>query len=182
MNLPNDFWDKIDEFKEILDKFNSTHNLTKYNNLNNVVIDSITPLEFLKFAPKNAIDIGSGAGFPAIFLAMILKDTSWYLYEKISKKSSFLTYVKTALKLENVNICPQKIEDSPKFISELITSRAVAKTNFIINICNGFFDQNSTFLLYKGSNIKDEKFSFECISEIYKFNHRNYLILKGIRC
>lgn len=48
-------------------KLLTIHSFTTYKNIDDVIEDSIKPLRFLKFLSKNAIDIGSGAGFPAIF-------------------------------------------------------------------------------------------------------------------
>ncbi|SUW89426.1 methyltransferase GidB [Campylobacter hyointestinalis] len=100
MLLPNDFWDKVDEFELVLKQFNKIHSLTNYNDIKPVVEDSIKPLEFLDISPKTVCDVGSGAGFPAIFLSLILQTSEFHLYEPIAKKSSFLAYVKTKLGLK----------------------------------------------------------------------------------
>ncbi|ANE36470.1 16S rRNA m7G527 methyltransferase [Campylobacter iguaniorum] len=183
MNLPNDFWDKVGEFEVILKQFNKVHNLTNYNDIKPVVLDSIAPLEFLGFSPKSVIDVGSGAGFPALFLAFILRDSEFHLYEPIAKKSSFLTYIKLNLDLPNLTVHSKKLEDSPKFVANLITSRALMRTAFLLQICKGFYDENSTFLLYKGSEAGAEIANLECKKDIIQAkNHRNYVILKDIKC
>ena len=75
IDLPRDFDAQTAKFSEILTKFNRVHSLTSYKNLNEQIADSIAPLEIFPqiLDVKTAIDVGSGAGFPAIFLAMILK-------------------------------------------------------------------------------------------------------------
>ena len=169
---PTDFDEKVAVFSEILNKFNRVHSLTNYKNLDEIVKDSLKPLEFLNFSPKIALDVGSGAGFPAIFLAFILKDCAWTLFEPNLKKSAFLSYVKAEMNLENLNVKSEKIEASKPFISELITSRALMKTKELLKICDGFYDEKTRILLYKGSCVKDELDGVK--AEIYNFKNRNY--------
>ncbi|MCD8213748.1 MAG: 16S rRNA (guanine(527)-N(7))-methyltransferase RsmG [Campylobacter sp.] len=170
---PSDFDERTAEFAEILAKFNRVHSLTNYKDISAQVSDSIAPLKFLNFYPKIAIDVGSGAGFPAIFLAMILKDCKWYLFEPNLKKSAFLNYVKVQMNLENLNVQSEKIELSKPFIAELITSRALMKTKEILKICNGFYDEKTKFLLYKGSSVSQEIVGID--AKIYNEKNRNYV-------
>lgn len=174
----SDFKEKIDNFSEILSSFNKIHNLTNYKNLDFVIKDSLDGLKFITNSPKIAIDIGSGAGFPAIFLALALKDCKWHLFEPNHKKSAFLTYVKINLKLENVIIHPKKIEDEVKFKADLITSRAVMKTYKILEISNGFYDKKTLFLLYKGSSVEDEVKNLKNY-KLQKYENRVFLTFKG---
>lgn len=178
IDIPNNFYENCDKFKEILAKFNKIHSFTTYKNIDDVIEDSIKPLEFLDFYPKNAIDIGSGAGFPAIFLAMVLKNCNWNLYEPHQKKSSFLNYTKVALNLNNVMVYAAKIEDCKKFRADFITSRAVMKTKDLLKICNGFYDENTKFLFYKGSSVEDEIDGLN--AKILNDGVRNYLFMEEI--
>ena len=79
------------------------------------MLDSIKPLEIFDLSAKTAIDVGSGAGFPAIFLALAMPQTKWHLFEPIAKKSSFLSYAKIELGLQNLEVHSQKIELADKF-------------------------------------------------------------------
>ena len=185
--LPSDFDAKCDKFEQCLRKFNAIHSLTNYDDLKEIIADSIKGIEFIPKYPKIALDIGSGAGFPAIFLAMILAHTKWHFYEPNAKKASFLTYAKVNLGLQNIQIHREKIENSLKLRSDLITSRAVMKTKDLIELCDGFYDENTAFLLYKGSSVEsevseflsEEKFKF-AKTQIFNEKTRNYLLISGI--
>ena len=177
MKIPNDFESKIARFCEILSKFNKVHNLTNYKSYDEQIKDSIAPLEFLDISPKVAIDVGSGAGFPAVFLAMILNDCQWMLFEPNIKKAAFLSYIKTNLNLDNINIKSCKIETNSPFVADLITSRALMKTKDFINLCSGFYDSKTLFLLYKGSSVKNETTGIK--AKIYNNKNRNYVLIKG---
>lgn len=174
---PENFNEQIEQFGKCLEKFNKIHSITNYNDLSAVIEDSLEGLKFITEMPKVAIDIGSGAGFPAIFLAMVLPYTKWHLFEPNTKKAAFLTYAKVNLKLKNIIIHNTKIENETPFIADLITSRAVMKVPDLIKISHGFFDTHTKFLFYKGSNVKDELGNLK--AEIFENNIRKYALLKG---
>lgn len=181
--MNSNFYDKekFQNFKEILEKFNRIHSLTTYSGekIDENIKDSLIGLEFIQKYPKTAIDVGSGAGFPAVFLAMALPLCKWHLFEPNPKKSAFLRYVKVSLKLTNVIIHAEKIENSQKFVANLITSRALGELKFIAEICKGFYDEKSEILLYKGSNVKSEIYDFK-EAKILNKDGKNFIYLKGL--
>ncbi|MFV0482226.1 MAG: RsmG family class I SAM-dependent methyltransferase, partial [Campylobacteraceae bacterium] len=64
--------EEVERFCDLLLMYNKTHNISGSKNKNDVLenmFDSLYPLQFLDFIPKSIIDIGSGAGFPALVLA-----------------------------------------------------------------------------------------------------------------
>lgn len=175
------FWESVAKFDEVLKKFNKIHSLTNYKDIKPAALDSIEAIKLLDFKPKICVDVGSGAGFPAIFLAMILDECEFHLYEPIAKKSSFLSYAALSLNLQNITVHSGKIENCDKIKADLITSRALMNTADLIKICQGFYDEETTFLLYKGSNAKFEIEELKCYKKIYQENERNYVILKGVK-
>ena len=173
LSLPADFDEKIKIYAQIFAKFNAVHSLSNYKNISEQVLDSIRPLEIFDLSAKTAIDVGSGAGFPAIFLALAMPHTKWHLFEPIAKKSSFLSYAKIELGLENLEVHSQKIELADKFTADLITSRALSKTKELIKICEGFYDENTKFLIYQGSSVMEEISDID--AQIYNDKNRNYI-------
>ena len=171
--LPAEFDKKVKAYAQIFTKFNKVHSLSNYKDINEQVLDSIKPLEIFDLSAKTAIDVGSGAGFPAIFLALAMPQTKWHLFEPIAKKSSFLSYAKIELGLENLEIYSQKIELADKFTADLITSRALSKIKELIRICDGFYDEKTNFLIYKGSSVMDEISGID--AQIYNEKNRNYI-------
>ncbi|MBF7047724.1 16S rRNA (guanine(527)-N(7))-methyltransferase RsmG [Campylobacter volucris] len=174
----DDFFCKIKQYKQILQKFNRIHNLTHFANIDENIIDSVKILDFydLHFA-KKIIDVGSGAGFPAVFLACILNESEFFLFEPNAKKASFLRVVKTELGLLNLNIIKEKLQNYPKFKVDLICSRALMDIIPLIGLCKGFYDENTTFLLYKGSQVYEELGQIKNY-KIFNDNFRNYCILQ----
>jgi len=170
---------KFEIFTNELLKWNKTHKLTNYNTkdeINEQIKDSLYPLEDIK-NKKSAIDIGTGAGFPGLILAIAMPDTKWYLVEPLKKRYSFLNYLKILLNLKNTQIIPKRLEDADIPKAELITSRAVMPTKEIIKIAKPFLYENGTILLYKGSNVLNELESIK--AKIKSKDKRNYVFINS---
>jgi len=169
---------KLEQFKKELLKWNKTHKLTNYTTQEEIdkqIEDSLYPLEYIK-DKKSAIDIGTGAGFPGLILAIAMPNTKWYLVEPLKKRYSFLNYLKILLGLKNVEIIPKRLEDADIPKVELITSRAVMPTKDIIKIAKPFLKENGEILLYKGSNVLDELKDIK--ANIISKGKRNYIFIK----
>lgn len=184
----NKFDDDLKRYNELFVKFNAIHNLSAYKDILSVKDDSLAPFdEFgdIFAGAKTAIDIGSGAGIPAVFLAMRARDCQFHLFEPASKKASFLSFLKASLGLENIFIHSVKIQDEKPFIADIIVSRAAFKIIDLLGISKGFYDEKTSFLLYKGTSYNDElnaiKGQYEN-SRILKNQNRNYILLEGVKC
>ena len=140
--------------------------------------DSLYPLQFLPDNIEKALDIGTGAGFPGLILAITMPHTKWTLAEPRKKRASFLHYIKTLLDLQNVDVQMKRVEDLPPQKFDLITSRAVMPAADLIALTKQFIAPNTTILLYKGDRAKEEGQQFRHFT-IYPHGKRNYLVIKG---
>jgi 16S rRNA (guanine527-N7)-methyltransferase len=178
--LPENFFYNIQKYKEHLFKWNKIHNLTgakDENTLNEFIYDAVFPVSFL---PKvdSLMDIGTGAGFPGMILAFALPDTHITLVEPLTKRASFLQFIKADLKLSNVTVVKKRVEQMEPKIFDIITSRAVTDTDMLLNLSQNFRDENSLLLFYKGEKVYDEvgqKYQHEVI----KTKNRHYLLMRG---
>lgn len=181
--LPKNFLSNIDNFTILLLKYNQTHNITgaktKEAVLKNVE-DSIYPLTFLETSSlKKAIDVGTGAGFPGLLLALALPDVHFTLFEPIAKKSAFLHLAKMSLDMKNVTICTDRVEKVSPWDADLVCSRAVTNTKMLISLCQGFITPSTTLLFYKGEYVEEEiKGLSNC--KIFQREKRHYLMMKDI--
>jgi len=178
IKLPENFFYNIQKYKELLFKWNKVHNLTgakDENTIDEFIYDSIYPISFLA-KTKNLLDIGTGAGFPGIILAIGLPDTRVTLVEPLAKRASFLQLVKANLGLDNVKVVKKRIEDMESEIFELITSRAVTDTDMLLKLSENFRDKNSKLLFYKGERVYDE-ISSDLKHKIIKTKNRHYLLI-----
>lgn len=176
--LPDDFFYNIQKFKEHLFKWNKIHNLTGAKDektIDEFIYDAIFPLSFLPKC-KNLLDIGTGAGFPGLILAMGLPETEVVLVEPSPKRSSFLQFVKADLQLGNVRVVKKRVEDMESEIFELITSRAVTDTEMLLELSKNLRNKNSKLLFYKGERVYDEV-SKDMKHKIIKTKNRHYLLI-----
>lgn len=95
-------------------------------------LDSLTGLLVREIAPHERVaDIGSGAGFPGLVLAVVRPAAQYFLVEATGKKAAFLAAVMEALALRNVEIVSSRAEEVGRQASyretcDLVVSRAVA--------------------------------------------------------
>ena len=181
--LPENFFHNIQKYKEHIFKWNKIHNLTGAKDeatLNDFIYDSVFPVSFLK-PYKNLLDIGTGAGFPGMILAMALPETQVTLVEPLAKRASFLQFVKADLGLENVRVIKKRVEEMQAEHFELVTSRAVTDTTMLLELSKNFRDANSTLLFYKGEKVfgeVDSTMPHKIIKTAHPSgNNRHYLLL-----
>ncbi|MDD2905736.1 MAG: 16S rRNA (guanine(527)-N(7))-methyltransferase RsmG [Sulfurimonas sp.] len=180
LTLGDDFYKNVQKYKEHLFKWNKIHNLTgakDQKTMDEFIYDAVFPVSFL---PKVAslMDIGTGAGFPGMILAFALPDTQVTLVEPLTKRASFLQFIKADLKLENVTVVKKRVEDMEPQIFNLITSRAVTDTKMLLKLSKNFRDANSQLLFYKGEKVFDE-IDPEIKHQIIQTKNRHYLLLQG---
>jgi 16S rRNA (guanine527-N7)-methyltransferase len=171
-----------EKYVKLILKWNKTHSVTNYNKneLFEQIDDTIDAIKYLPKDIKTAIDIGTGAGIPGLILAIAMPQTQWTLIEPLQKRYSFLNYAKLILGLKNVNIIPKRVEQIESFKVDLITSRAVKDTKFLIELSKEFIDKKTIMLLYKGSDGIEEIKKIDAKKEIYENKKINYIILKEI--
>ena len=78
------------------------------------VLDSLSGLAAIRaLGPRQLADVGSGAGFPGIPLAVCLPDTDVFLIEKMGRRAGFLRTLAVTLGLKNVHVIEKPVEDMP---------------------------------------------------------------------
>jgi len=174
---------KFKSFTHLLLKYNKVHRLSGSKNEEDVeknIADSIFPIEFIDFENiKKVVDIGTGAGFPGMILAIALPKVHFTLVEPLMKRTAFLHLVKSTYGLQNVDIIMSRLEDMEPFEADLITSRAVMKTDMLIDLSKAFIGKKTEFLFYKGENVYGE-IDDSLDYEIVKREKRNYLWIKKL--
>ena len=177
--LPDTFYEHVERYTEHLLKWNKIHNLTGAITKAQVaehIYDSVFPISFL---PKinNGLDIGTGAGFPGLILAMALRSTQFTLVEPLAKRSSFLQFIKADLGLDNVEVLNKRIEQVPPIPYDFITSRAVTETNTLMDFAQPFIHKGTLLLFFKGERVYDEIQDAEHV-KIIKTAKRHYLLIE----
>jgi len=174
---------KLETFSQLLHEWNQIHNLTGAKTIHGIyenVLDSLYPLTFVR-KPKSLLDVGTGAGFPGLVLGIALPDTEVVLAEPLKKRVSFLKYACIDLGLANVKVEAKRVEKVVHEPFELITSRAVTDTKFLLELTQNISDEKTSYLFYKGSRVFDEveAVQHQLSYDIVQKNQRNYLYIKA---
>lgn len=168
-------------------------NLVSFENIEdliiNHVIDSISLLEVTDFNNFLIADIGTGAGFPGIILAIFQPNNQYYFFEPNKKYYLFLKKVIAELKLMNIQLINNKIEnysEKQKVYFDIITNRAVSDINGIYNICKYYVHQNTILYFFKGEkyvneinaiNFDELKIFFIKKTKILEMHNKNHYII-----
>lgn len=154
---------KLNEYYNILKEENQKYNLTRITKKEEVYLkhfyDSLTITKIIDITNQSICDLGSGAGFPGLVLAIFFPQSQLTLIESNGKKCHFLNLVKDKLKLENVNIINTRIEEYAKEHRELysiVTARAVAPLKHLLEYGIPLVKINGYFIAMK-SNIEKEE-------------------------
>ncbi len=180
IKVDENFFARVQKYKEHLHKWNKIHNLTGSTDeerLNYFIHDAIYPITFLPKVDK-VMDIGTGAGFPGLILAMALPNVHFTLVEPLKKRVSFLQFVKADLKLNNVTVKRARVQDLEPEYFDLITSRAVTDTKLLLSLSKNFRDEKTHLLFYKGEKVYKEV-PTDLDHEIIETKQRHYLLIKG---
>lgn len=160
--------EQFEKYYSLLVKTNQEFNLTAITDHDEVYLkhffDSLTLVlhhPALKEAGASLIDIGSGAGFPALPLKIALPDLKVILVDSLNKRVNFLKTVVQELGLENVTVLHGRAEDFGQDSQmrehfDYATARAVAKTAVLAEYTLPFVRLGGQLLVMKGSAGEEE--------------------------
>jgi len=144
---------------DLLDEWNSRMNLTairdRPSQLTKHLLDSLTVLPYLQ-GPRIA-DVGSGAGFPGIPLAIVEPHRHFSLIESTGKKCRFLEHVRDTLQLANVEVVQARAESyKPDVRFDTVIARAVGPIADLVKVAGGLVVGGGRLLAMKGRFPQDE--------------------------
>ncbi len=158
--------DKLNLFMDILIEENNKYNLTAIKTKEEIKTkhfdDSLEILNLYSFEQNAKIlDIGTGAGFPAIPISIYRPDLSMNLLDSVNKKTNFLKNVKDKLNLVNVNVINGRCEDlardkkyRQKF--DYVLARALAPLPTLLEYAVPFLKNKGIFFAYKSRSFDEE--------------------------
>ena len=166
MNFDEDKYNKFITYKNLLQEWNEKINLTAITEDEEVIkkhfIDCIKAFSENQFKEaKTLIDVGTGAGFPGLPIAIMKEDLNITLLDSLNKRVNFLNIVRNSLNLTNVTTIHSRAEDGArnkelreKF--DIATSRAVANMAVLSEFCLPYVKVGGYFIALKGPAITDE--------------------------
>lgn len=153
---------KIIEYSNILLNWQTKINLISNNTVPELwqrhIKDSLQLKAFIKKNNSNILDLGTGAGFPGLVLALCDdSNNSYTLVDSNTKKTTFLNFVKSKLNLSNVNILNSRIEILfNKIKADYLLSRALTNLEQLIQYSDAFLTPNGHSIFLKGKNLPQE--------------------------
>ena len=154
----------LKKYENLLIKANKNLNLIGSSTIKQIWIrhflDSVQVIDFIDKNDKTMIDIGSGAGFPGLVLAIVAKDRKIplkiKLIEKSPKKVKFLKNVINELHL-NAEVLPQNIFVEPLKLSEdVFVARAFKPLKIILELIHSKVENWKKIFIFLGKTGKSE--------------------------
>ena len=162
-NVSRETIEKLKKFQNMVLEWNKKINLISKASEQNIwerhIIDSLQLYPLIEEKDKVLYDFGSGAGFPAIVLAILSEqfypNLNITLIESIGKKVLFLENVKKSLNL-NITILKDRIENLNLSKPDIITSRALASLDKLLEYSIPFIDKKTKMIFPKGEKWLEE--------------------------
>ena len=151
--FPADAGDKLTTLIKELAHWNQRVNLTAINDpaemITGHLLDSLVARPLLH--GKKILDVGTGAGFPGLPLAIVEPEREFELVDSNNKKIMFVQHVARLLKLGNVNAVKARTEDyAPGNRFDTVIARAVAALPRLLDIAGHHVREDGVFVALKG--------------------------------
>lgn len=189
LELTDSMLDKFEIYKDLLLLWNEKINLTAITNEYEIIMKHfIDCLEIVKYIKngENIIDVGTGAGFPGLVIAIYFEDkVNITLLDALNKRLIFLQEVIEKLHLKNIKIVHGRAEEIARKQEyrecyDIVVSRAVANLTTLLEYDSPYIKKDGICLLMKSSNVDTEieeakgamKILNLKLSNIYRYEYR----------
>ena len=158
LNVSRETIEKFQAYLTLLEKWQRRINLVSNSTLAEAwqrhILDSGQLAAHYPPQTKHILDVGSGAGFPGLVLA-IMGGVTVDLVESDQRKAVFLSTVIRELGLP-AKVHNQRIETMPNLRPDVITARALASVPKLLNLIGTQLHPDCACLFLKGASVKDE--------------------------
>lgn len=152
--------DRLERFVEMLGEENEKQNLVSRTSLAEAwrrhIVDSAQLLLHVPRETKSWLDLGAGAGFPGIVVAILRPDCAVALVESRKRRIEWLIRLRDELGLANVEVQGSRLEDVPYRRVDVISARAFAPLDRLLTLSARFSTSDTVWLLPKGKSAREE--------------------------
>lgn len=191
---------QLEKYYELLVEYNKVMNLTGITEKEEVYLkhfyDSLSICNVINLNNVESLcDIGTGAGFPGLVLKIVFPNLKVTLIDSLNKRINFLNIVIDNLGLKNINTIHARAEEygiKNREIYDVVTCRAVAQTNILLEYCIPIVKKSGYFIPLKGKMDNEKDFNHAMkeldvvLEERYEFllpvENSNRTILKFKKC
>jgi len=164
LKLSDQVIDQLMTYLNLVEKWNRVYNLTAIRERDEMIklhfLDSLSILNHVHV--KNILDVGSGAGFPGIVLAITKPELKVTVMDSVNKKTTFMQQVKSELSLTNLDVVNSRIEDyQPTTLFEAVTSRAFSNLKNMMSLTQHTLQKEGVWLAMKSKDVREELEAFE---------------------
>lgn len=159
LSLPSSSVDKLDLLLQLLAKWNRVYNLTALRDekqwVSHHLLDSLSIVPILPVG--SLLDVGSGAGFPGLPIAVANPDRDIVLVDSVQKKTAFLRHAVAEMGLDNVAVETVRVEEyKPDRLFEIIVSRAFSSLLDFVRLTAHLCADGGKLLAMKGVYPEEE--------------------------
>lgn len=175
-NVSHETLEKLKVYQALLIKWQKAINLVSPKTISEAwerhFLDSVQVAQFISPSSKVIADIGSGAGFPGLVLAIMRPELEVHMIESDQRKCQFMRTVSRETETP-VNIHAERVENmSDDFTPDCVTARALADLEKLLDFCAPWSLRNQALecVFLKGARSAEEteaaakNFDFECQS------------------
>ena len=164
LKLSDQVIDQLMTYLNLVEKWNRVYNLTAIRERDEMIklhfLDSLSILNHVHV--KNILDVGSGAGFPGIVLAITKPELKVTVMDSVNKKTTFMQQVKSELSLTNLDVVNSRVEDyQPTTLFEAVTSRAFSNLKNMMSLTQHTLQKEGVWLAMKSKDVREELEAFE---------------------
>ncbi len=166
LELTTEQYDQFITYMRLLQEWNEKINLTAIVDDEEIIkkhfIDSMKAFKRDEFKQNvNVIDVGTGAGFPGIPIAIMNPNINVTLLDSLNKRIKFLDIVINKLGLKNIKTIHSRAEDGARNKNlrekfDIATSRAVANMSVLSEYCLPYVKVGGKFIALKGPAVEQE--------------------------
>ena len=154
----------LKKYENVLINANKTLNLIGNSTINDIwtrhFLDSVQVIDFIDKNDNTLVDLGSGAGFPGLVLAIAVKDRKIplkiKLIEKSPKKAKFLRDLINNLHLDVEVINQNLLEDPKKLLEDVFVARAFKPLKIILQLIHNKAENWKKIFIFLGKTGKSE--------------------------
>ena len=137
LNLSDQMIDQLMAYLNLIEKWNRVYNLTAIRERDEMIklhfLDSLSILNHVEM--EHVLDVGSGAGFPGIVLAIIKPELKMTVMDSVNKKTTFMQQVKSELSLTNLNVINARVEEyQPIILFDSVITRAFSNLKNMMSL------------------------------------------------
>jgi 16S rRNA (guanine527-N7)-methyltransferase len=148
------------------------------------VTDSLTGLEVPELREaKRIADVGAGAGFPGLVLAVALPEAQVDLIESVSRKTAFITQAASAAGIPNATAITARAEDLARAEAresyDVVTARAVGRLSTLAELASPLLKESGVLVAWKGKRDEEEEAQLQRASEALAMRPEQILDVGG---